>query len=330
MRCRPAPVSIAVALADKLDQLVGFFAIGEKPTGAGDPYALRRAALGIIRIIRENGLRLRPVAADRAGGRSRLSSRSTACTRRADRRSVLDFLAERLRVQLAPRARATTCSPRCSPPAADDDLVRLLARTEAVAALLGTEDGANLLAAYRRAANILRIESRKDGPHDGPPDPALLAEPAEERIFSAASTRCRGGIAAAFGEEDFAPRMAHAGATCARRSMRSSTSVTVNAPEPRLTPQPFAASSRCGATMDRSRFLEDRRLNGAHAMTKWVYSFGAGHNEGGAEMRNLLGGKGANLAEMASIGLPVPPGFTITTEVCTALLRTTGKPTRPT
>ena len=53
-------------------------------------------------------------------------------------------------------------------------------------------------------------------------------------------------------------------------------------------------------------------------MTKWVYSFGAGHNEGRADMRNLLGGKGANLAEMASIGLPVPPGFTITTEVCTA------------
>ena len=57
-----AAVSIAVALADKLDQLVGFFAIGERPTGAGDPYALRRAALGIIRIIRENGLRLQPAA----------------------------------------------------------------------------------------------------------------------------------------------------------------------------------------------------------------------------------------------------------------------------
>jgi len=53
-------------------------------------------------------------------------------------------------------------------------------------------------------------------------------------------------------------------------------------------------------------------------MTQWVYSFGAGHNEGGADMRNLLGGKGGNLAEMAAIGLPVPPGFTITTEVCTA------------
>ena len=63
-------------------------------------------------------------------------------------------------------------------------------------------------------------------------------------------------------------------------------------------------------------------------MTKWVYSFGAGHNEGGADMKNLLGGKGANLAEMASIGLPVPPGFTITTEVCTAFYTTTSN-TRP-
>jgi hypothetical protein len=70
--------------------------------------------------------------------------------------------------------------------------------------------------------------------------------------------------------------------------------------------------------MDRvADFLPDRRVNGA-IMTKWVYSFGGGDNDGGAEMKNLLGGKGANLAEMASIGLPVPPGFTITTEVCTA------------
>ena len=74
----------------------------------------------------------------------------------------------------APRARATTCSPRCSPPARTTTISALLARTEAVAALLGTEDGTNLLTAYRRAANILRIEERKDGPHDGAPDRDLL------------------------------------------------------------------------------------------------------------------------------------------------------------
>ena len=65
-------------------------------------------------------------------------------------------------------------------------------------------------------------------------------------------------------------------------------------------------------------------------MNKWVYSFGAGHNEGGADMRNLLGGKGANLAEMAGIGLPVPPGFTLTTEVCTAFYKNNRQlPERP-
>ena len=86
-----------MALADKLDQLVGFFAIGERPTGAGDPYALRRAALGIIRIIRENGLRLRLLPADRRWpGRPGIT---VACIR-SPPQEILDFLAERLRVQL--------------------------------------------------------------------------------------------------------------------------------------------------------------------------------------------------------------------------------------
>ena len=95
-RCPTAPVSIAVALADKLDTLAGFFAIGEKPTGSGDPYALRRAALGVIRIIRENGLRLPSGAADR-GGRRRLAVASRAATGATE---LLDFFADRLRVQL--------------------------------------------------------------------------------------------------------------------------------------------------------------------------------------------------------------------------------------
>ena len=96
--------------------------------------------------------------------------------------------------------------------------------------------------------------------------------------------------------------------------------VTVNAPEPELRRNRLRLlHRRAGDDGSRRRFLAARRLNTeAPTMTKWVYSFGAGHNEGRADMRNLLGGKGANLAEMASIGLPVPPGFTITTEVCTA------------
>ena len=163
-----APVSIAVALADKLDQLAGFFAIGEKPTGAGDPYALRRAALGIIRIIRENRLRLHLLPLIEAGRAWAASPRrpSGAAARRSWTSSPSACASS-----CAPRARGTTSWPRCSPPGEhgpDDDLTRLLARTDAVAgAARPPDDGANLLTAYRRAANILRIEERKDGPHDG-------------------------------------------------------------------------------------------------------------------------------------------------------------------
>ena len=145
-----APVSIAAALADKLDLLAGFFAIGEKPTGAGDPYALRRAALGIIRIIRDNKLRLglRDVIGFALNDRAEFIE------------EILEFLLDRLRVQLrAEGARHDVLAAIGT----DDDLTRLLARTDAVAGLLGSDDGRNLLAAYKRAANILRIEEKKDG-----------------------------------------------------------------------------------------------------------------------------------------------------------------------
>jgi glycyl-tRNA synthetase beta chain len=168
-----APVSIAVALADKLDQLTGFFAIGEKPTGSGDPYALRRAALGVIRIIRENGLRvhLREMLAATAADAATVPV-------------VFGFIVERLMVQLrADGARYDVLNAvfgaKRLDQQRDDDLVALLARTEAVASLLQSADGANLLTAYRRAANILRIEERKDGPFDDPPRPELYREAAE-------------------------------------------------------------------------------------------------------------------------------------------------------
>jgi glycyl-tRNA synthetase beta chain len=173
-----APVSIAVALADKLDQLAGFFAIGERPTGSGDPYALRRAALGIIRIVRENGLRLRlrPLIEAANEGLQRGAV--------ADPEDLLGFLAERLRVQLRADGARHDVLAAVFAAGADDDIARLLARADAVAALLGTEDGANLLTAYRRAANILRIEDRRDGPHAGAADPALFRE-AEEKSVAA-------------------------------------------------------------------------------------------------------------------------------------------------
>jgi glycyl-tRNA synthetase beta chain len=173
-----ADVSIAVALADKLDLLVGFFAIGERPTGAGDPYALRRAALGIIRIIRENGLRLHLVPLIALAG----EAWHHRGVHPAPPQEILDFLAERLRVQLRAEGARHDVLTAVFAAGADDDITRLLARADAVAGLLDTDDGANLLTAYRRAANILRIESRKDGPHDGPVNEAYLRTEEEQRL----------------------------------------------------------------------------------------------------------------------------------------------------
>jgi glycyl-tRNA synthetase beta chain len=182
---------------------VGFFAIGEKPTGSGDPYALRRAALGVIRIIRENGLRVHLralLAATRPGD----AGEETAATLQA----VFEFIRERLVVQLrADGARYDVLNAvfgaQGLDQAHDDDLVALLARTDAVSGLLQTADGANLLTAYRRAANILRIEERKDGPFAEAPVADLTCEAAEIALHQALDA-CRvvGGLldAEAYGE----------------------------------------------------------------------------------------------------------------------------------
>jgi glycyl-tRNA synthetase beta chain len=140
-------IAVSVALADKLDTLRAFFAIGETPTGSGDPYALRRAALGVIRIILENGLRLplKPLLGDNG--------------------ALFDFIIERLRVKLRGEGKRFDVLDAVLAAGADDDLVRLMKRVDALTEMLGTEDGKNLLAAYKRAANILRIEDAKDGPH---------------------------------------------------------------------------------------------------------------------------------------------------------------------
>jgi glycyl-tRNA synthetase beta chain len=214
-----APVSIAVALADKLDQLVGFFAIGEKPTGSGDPYALRRAALGVIRIIRENGLRLRL--------RDLLPPTDTETAQ-----AVFAFILERLVVQLrADGARYDVLNAvfGASGLARDDDLTDLLARTDAVTLLLRTKDGADLLAAYRRAANILRIENRKDGPHEGAPTAGT--EPAESALFDALAGL--GDVKRLLEHEDYAAAMAMTARLRGPLDVFFE-KVTVNAPEPEL------------------------------------------------------------------------------------------------
>ncbi len=176
-----------MALADKLDTLAGFFAIGERPGGSGDPYALRRAALGVIRIVREQPAAARPggrAVADAVAGYSR---RPGCPDPAATLAALAGFIAERLRVQLRARVPATTCWRRCPRPGRGRLGPRRACSTapDAVAGLLGTEDGRNLLVAASRAANILRIEDRKDGPHDAPPQPALLAQD-EERALAAA------------------------------------------------------------------------------------------------------------------------------------------------
>ena len=171
--CPTAPTAIAVALADKIDSLAGFFAVGEKPTGSRDPFALRRAALGVIRIITENGLRI-PLglvfkAADSSG--------------KLDLDEMLAFFADRLKVQMREKGVRHDLIEAIFALGGEDDLVRLLTRVDALTALLGTEDGANLLTAYRRAANIVAIEEKKDKTaYDGAVDAALLAEPQERRL----------------------------------------------------------------------------------------------------------------------------------------------------
>jgi glycyl-tRNA synthetase beta chain len=243
-----APVAIAVALADKLDQLAGFFAIGERPTGAGDPYALRRAGLGVIRIIRENKLRLRLLPLIETAGHC-FHHRGV---HPAPANEVMAFLAERLRVQLrAEGARHDVLAAVFAAKGAqgaDDDLTRLLARTEAVAALLGGADGANLLTAYRRAANILRIETRKDGPHDAPPDASLLREPAEIDLDH--SLGAIDVVSSLLEREDFAGAMTELARLRAPLDAFFD-KVTVNAPEPELRRNRLRLLHLVQATMDR-------------------------------------------------------------------------------
>ncbi|MBF0864010.1 MAG: glycine--tRNA ligase subunit beta [Gluconobacter potus] len=218
-----APVSVAVAIADRLDLLAGFFAIGELPSGSGDPYALRRAALGIIRTIRDNGLRLdlTELFAQAANGRTG-----------GELAKLPDFIAERLRVQLRSEGERHDVLAAMLTDGLDGDLVRLLARTSALSEMIQTEDGRNLLAAAKRAANILRIEDKKDGPHTGTPDPALYTQD-EERALAAGLDQAVPAIETALKEERFTDAM-QAIAALRPTLDRFFEAVTVNAPEPEV------------------------------------------------------------------------------------------------
>ena len=336
------PVAVAVALADKLDTLVGFWAIDEKPTGSKDPYALRRAALGVIRLVLENEVRLNLLkitlwsalveALKRGeeriksevgtlvnfmtahfGGERTLSLVREYVDKRkkvneadprfeelarkilSDCENLLSFFADRLKVHLreqgarpdlidavfalgqnpsplrggptrgeapsgvgvaerdaeatveapvadAVRPASTTSSmpatptPDPSPQGGGeslDDLLMIVRRVEALGRFLDTEDGHNLLAGYRRAANILRIEEKKDSRvYDAAPDAALLQQPEERALWDALSREAE-GARPAIAREDFE------GAMLALSRLRAPVDaffdkVTVNADDPAL------------------------------------------------------------------------------------------------
>ena len=179
------PVSVAVALADKLDTLTGFWAIDEKPTGSKDPFALRRAALGVIRIVLENDIRMSAATGD-----------------------LLTFIHDRLKVYLRDQGiRHDVIDAGLTMPNSDD-LTLLVKRTRALQDFLGTDDGENLLQGFKRANNILSAEEKKDGiEYSLDPDPKFAEGPEEKALFAALDA-AHPKIAKATSEEDFAKAMA--------------------------------------------------------------------------------------------------------------------------
>jgi len=204
------PVSVAVALADKLDTLVGFWAIDEKPTGSKDPYALRRAALGVIRIVLQNALKLplRPLF-DRllAGWTKRLRLSSPKAAAGSAEADLLSFFADRLKVQLREQGARHDLVDAVFALEGQDDLLLIFRRVEALGKFLDTDDGRNLLAGTKRATNILRIEEKRDGTSvAGAPDPALYGQ-AEERALAKAIDIAKAEASGAVAKEDFAAAM---------------------------------------------------------------------------------------------------------------------------
>ena len=219
------PVSVAVALADKIDTLVGFWAIDEKPTGSKDPYALRRAALGVIRIILDNKLRLRLISAfkqhhvviaglDPAIHAAPGSAQERKMDHRVkpgdDRREIADllaFFADRLKIQLRDQGARHDLVDAVFALEGQDDLLLIVRRVEALGKFLDTEDGKNLLAGFKRATNIIRIEEKKDKrEYTGAPDPKLYQQ-AEEKALAQAIGVAKSEAERAVAAEDFEAAM---------------------------------------------------------------------------------------------------------------------------
>ncbi len=233
--------AVALALADKLDTLVGFWAIGEKPTGSGDPYQLRRAALGVIRVVLENDLRLPlSIAFSEAGSghlkrialeflsaresgtlkldpeiatgknfdeQLELAAKKARSKLQLESADLLAFFAERLKVHLRDKGARHDLIDAVFALGGQDDLALIVKRVEALTELLKTDDGANLLAGVKRAQNILSIEEKKDKTsYAGPYDQLLLKEP-EEVALAARIESVKDDTAAAINVENFAGAM---------------------------------------------------------------------------------------------------------------------------
>ena len=190
-----APVTVAVSLADKLDTLASFFAIDEKPTGSKDPFALRRAALAVIRLLDSNGIRLNLSTAhaelvEALHFSSEGKDGPSTGSGQAGEGELLDFFADRLKVQQREAGVRHDLIDAVFALGGEDDLVRLLARVHALQSFMETEDGKNLLAGYKRAANILKKEDwhgmEGEIPHTGEEDPlAMVDDPDMKEVIAA-------------------------------------------------------------------------------------------------------------------------------------------------
>ncbi len=190
-----APVSVAVALADKIDLLTGFWAIEEKPTGSKDPFALRRAALGVIRLLLENGARMN------------LSEVLAKGYPGADVADLMSFIYDRLKVYLRDQGIRHDVIDACLAMPGADDLALLVARARALNDVLATEDGENLVQGFKRASNILSQAEAADGVEYSFGADVKFAEMDEEKALFAALKTAEGAISPAIKAEDFAGAM---------------------------------------------------------------------------------------------------------------------------
>ncbi len=201
------PVAIAAALAEKFDTLVGFWTIDEKPTGSKDPYALRRAALGVIRILIENNLRLPLLATFNDGAAFYGAQRGKEFIKDFSAADLLSFFADRLKVYLREQGARHDLIDAVFALGNQDDLLMVVKRVEALSSFLASDDGRNLLAGVKRAANILRIEEKKDGKsYAGLPQQNLLIQGEEKTLFTAINAAAA-QTHKAIGAEDFEAAM---------------------------------------------------------------------------------------------------------------------------